>query len=106
MADMTPFDASHRRLRLVNVTLEQLPGEDLEYRVKPTGAAEASWEAFERLEDAEARGLTMAPKQRVVRAGKRPKRVYRSIRAKMRAMRNSHNRKMRARLLRGITKAD
>jgi hypothetical protein len=101
----TPFETARRRLRLISVTLERRPGEDMEYRVKPTGAPETAWETFVGLPEAEARGLAMAPKPAVPPTGKRRPRVYRSYKAKMRAERKAHNRRMRARLLRGITSA-
>jgi hypothetical protein len=100
MDDPTPFDAAHRRLRLLSVSLERLPGEELEYRVKRTGAAETAWEPFSSLSEAEARGVAMAPQPVVRRGGNRPRRVYRNLKAKMRAIRKAHNRRIHAVLLR------
>jgi hypothetical protein len=90
MADISFFDTAHRRLRLLNVTLERQRGDECEYRVKPTGAAASAWE---RLEDAERQGLDMAAQKPFTRASSPRKHVYRSERARIRALCRRHNRR-------------
>jgi hypothetical protein len=57
-------------------------------------ASEASWEAFESLSEAEARGEQIgAGRSATVGVAKRGPKVYGSVKARMRAMRKAHNRR-------------
>ena len=93
---LTPFETAHRRLKLLGVAIERLPGE---YRVRPSGGKESEWEGFESLPEAQARGDEFAaqrplPQPTGGRRRRRRKPVYRTARAWMKAQRKAHNRKL------------
>jgi hypothetical protein len=91
MLDFSPFEIAHRRLGVIGVRLERLPGE---YRVRLARDPETAFEAFESLPEAVARGEQLgAERPPVASPARRGRRVFASVKARMRAMRKAHNRR-------------
>jgi hypothetical protein len=91
MSDLSPFEIAHRRLGALGVRLERLPGE---YRIRLARDPDKAFEAFESLPEAAARGARLgAERPRVAAPVRRGRRVFTSVKARMRAMRKAHNRR-------------